>query len=68
MRKKIHAIFATKSPTKEQTRKYKRPEKELDNDSNSTFMYVRSDLISRIIKNCRGEKRRDKKKIDAFSS
>ena len=31
-------------------------------------MYVRSDLISRIIKNCRGEKGRGKKKIDDFRS
>ena len=31
-------------------------------------MYVRSDLISRLIKNCRGEKGRGKKKIDDFRS
>ena len=66
VRKKIHGIFETKYHTKDQIRKYKRREKDLDNNSNATFVYVRSDLMSRIIKNCRGEKRRGEKKIDDF--
>ena len=66
VRKEIHDIFETKNPTKDQIRKYKRREKELDNNCNATFVYVRSDLMSRIINNCRDEKRRGEKKIDDF--
>ena len=66
VRKEIHDIFETKNHTKTQVKKYKRRGNELDN-SNATFVYVRSDLMSRIIKNCRGEKRRgEKKEIDDF--
>ena len=68
VRKEIHRIFETKNPTKDQIRKYERCEKELDNNSNSTFMYVHSDLMARIIKNCRGEKGRGGKKKDDFRS
>ena len=53
VRKEIRGIFRTKNPTKDQIRKYKRHEKELDHNSTATFMYVRSDLMSRIIKNYR---------------
>ena len=56
VRKEIHGISETKNTTKDQVKKYKRRENELDNNSNTTFVYVRSDLVSRIIKNCRGEK------------
>ena len=63
VRKEIHGIFEAKTPTKDPIGKHKRRQKELDNDSNSTFMYFRSDLMSRIIKNCRGEKGRVEKKI-----
>ena len=55
VRKEIRGIFGTKIPTKDQVKKYKRRENELHNNSNATFAYVRSDLMSRIIKNCRGE-------------
>ena len=65
VRKEIHGIFETKNPTKTQVKKYKRRGNELDN-SNATFVYVRSDLMSRIIKNCRGEKRRGEKKNRRF--
>ena len=61
VRKEIHGIFRTKNPIKDQIRKYKRREKELDPNSTATFVYVRSDLLSRII-NCRGEKTRGEKK------
>ena len=57
MRKEIHDIFRTKNPTKDQIKKYKRRERDLDPNSTATFVYVRSDLMSRIIKNCRGEKK-----------
>ena len=56
VRKEIRGVFRTKNPTKDQIRKYKRHEKELDHSSSATFVYVCSDLMSRIIKNCRGEK------------
>ena len=49
-------------------RKYKRREKELDNDCNSSFVYERRDLMSRIIRKSRGEKGVDEKKIDDFRS
>ena len=66
IRKEIHEIFETKNPTKDQIRKYKRPE---ENSLMLIFYtYVRSDLMLRIIKNCRGEKVKDGKKIDSFRS
>ena len=61
VRKEIHGIFETKTPTEEQIRKYKRSEKEIDKESKSNFKYDRSDLMSRMIKNCRGEKKRGEK-------
>ena len=60
VRKEIRGIFRTKNPIKDQIRKYKRREKELDHNSAATFVYVRSDLMSKIIKNCIGEKKRQK--------
>ena len=59
-RKEILDVFETKNSRKDQTTKQKRREKELDNNSNSTFRYVSSDLMSRIIKSFRGEKKRQK--------
>ena len=47
---------------KDQIRKYKTRKKELDRDSVSTFVYVRSDLMSKIIKSSIGEKGKGKKK------
>ena len=61
VRKEIHGIFETKNPTKDQVKKYKRRKDELDNNSNATFVHVRSDLMSRIIKNCSSEKKGAKK-------
>ena len=62
VRKEIRGIFRTTNPTKDQIRKYKRREKELNPNSTATFVYVRNDIMSRIIKNCRGEKRRGEKR------
>ena len=62
VRKEIRGIFRTKNQTKDQIRKYKRREKELDHNSTATFVYVCSDLMSKIIKNCRGEKKEAKTK------
>ena len=53
LRKEIWGICETDNPTKKQTRKYKRLEKELDNDSNSNFRYACSDIILKIIMHCR---------------
>ena len=50
VRKEMHGIFETKTPIKDQIRKYKRREKELDINCNATFVYVCSNLMSRIIK------------------
>ena len=50
VRKEIPGIFRTKNPTKDQVRKYKRHEKELDHNSTASFVYVRSDLMSKRIK------------------
>ena len=61
VRKEIWGIFRTKNPTKDQIRKYKRREKELDHNSTATFVYVHSDLMSKIIKNCGGEKQEARK-------
>ena len=65
VQKEIWDIFKTKNPTKDQIRKYKRREKDFDHNSTVTFVYVHSDLMIiknlRIIKNCRGEKKRQKK-------
>ena len=52
VRKEIRGIFRSKNPIKDQIKKYKRREKELDHNSTATFVYVRSDLVSRITKNC----------------
>ena len=59
VRKEIHGIFETKSPTKDQIRKYKRSGRKWF--SVYVYAYVRSDLMSRIIKNCRGGKGRGEK-------
>ena len=66
VRNETHGIFEAKNFTKDQIRKCKRREKELDDNCNATFFYVRSDLMPRIIKNCRGEKRKGENKIDNF--
>ena len=62
VRKEIRGIFRTKNPTKNQSRKYKRRQKELDHNSSATLVYVCSDLMSKMIKNCRGEKKKRHKK------
>ena len=40
VRKEIRGIFRTKNPPKDQMRRYKRREKELDHISTATFMYA----------------------------
>ena len=55
--REIHGIYGTKNPTRTQIRKYKRSEKELNKECNSNCKYACSDLMARIVKNCRGEKK-----------
>ena len=57
VRKEIHGILETKNPTKEQIKKYKTSGKELDEKSNLRLKYVGSDLMSKMIKHCRGVKK-----------
>ena len=61
VRTEIHGIFEAIKPTKDQIRKYKRLGREWF--SFDVYTYVSSDLLLKIIKNCRCEKRRGKKKI-----
>ena len=55
-RKEVCGIFETKNFTEEQKRKYIRTEREISKilTDNSKFKYARSDLMEKIIKNCRG--------------
>ena len=62
VRKEIWGIFATKNPTKDQIRKQKRNENESDkNCAKSGHVFIRSDLMARIMKTSRGEKKRHEK-------
>ena len=75
--KEIYGIRKTKNPTKEQINKYKKAEREnyekfgnlsedeLNTKSNKNI-YVRNDVITTIIKRCRGEKKRVIRAIDGF--
>ena len=75
--KEIHGICETKNPTKEQVNEYKMTErkiyKKFDNLSekelntkNNKKAYVRSNVMTTIIKRFRGEKTRDIRAIDGF--
>ena len=59
VRKEIMGIRGTNMLTTKQTRKYKRSLKEITKEpmDNSKYMYVRNDLVEKIIKNCRGVKK-----------
>ena len=59
-----HGVFETKNTTKHQIRKYKRSGREWF--SVDVYNYVRSDLMSRITKNCRDEKGRDEENKRSF--
>ena len=75
--KEIYAICKTKNPTKEQIKKYEMIEREifekydnltedeLSEKSNKNF-YVKNDVMTTVIKRCRGERKRGKRKIAAF--
>ena len=59
VRKEIHGIFSTDKPTNKQIKAYKRSLQKLTKCpmDDSKIKYVRSDLIERIVKNCRGVKK-----------
>ena len=75
--KEIYGICETKNPTKKQVNEYKMTkrqiykkftnlsEKEL-NTKNNKKTYVRNDVMTTIIKRCRGEKTRGIRAIDGF--
>ena len=70
--KEIHCIYKTKNLIKEQIKKYKMTEREifekydnltedkLDTKSNEN-VYVKNDLMTAVIKRCRGEKKSRRK-------
>ena len=68
----IYGIYETKNLTKEQIKKYKMTEREIfekfDNLSEDELntksnknVYVKNDVMTTVIKRCRGEKKRQKK-------
>ena len=75
--KEIHDICETKNPTKEQINNYKMTERKIyekfDNSSEDELntmsnrnVYVKNNIMTNIIKHCRGEKKRGIKVIDGF--
>ena len=75
--KEIHGICETKNPTKEQIKKYKMTERKIFkkyanlsedklNTKSSKNVYVKNDVMSTVIKRCRGEKKRGEREIDGF--
>ena len=75
--KEIYGIYKTKNLTNKQIQKYKMTEREIfekyDNLSKDELntktnknVYVKNDVMSTVIKCCRGEKKRGERKIDGF--
>ena len=75
--KEIYSICETKNPTKEQVNEYKMTKREIYkkftnlsekelNTKNNKKAYVRNDVITTVIKRCRGEKTRGIGAIDRF--
>ena len=69
--KEIHGVLKTKNPTKEQINEYKITEREIYekfdnlskeelNTKNNKTVYVKNDVMTTVIKRCRGEKKRHK--------
>ena len=58
VKKEICGVFETKNPIKEQKRKYMKTESEITKKlaDDSKYKYARSNLMEKIIKNCRGVK------------
>ena len=75
--KEIYGICETKNPSKEQVNEYKMTKREIYkkftnlskkelNTKNNKKTYVRNDVMTTIIKRCRGEKARGIRAIDGF--
>ena len=75
--KEIYGIYKTKNLTNKHIQKYKMTEREIfekyDNLSQDELnvktnknVSVKNDVMSTVIKRCRGEKKRDERKIDGF--
>ena len=75
--KEIYGIYKTKSLRKEQIKKYKMTKREIfekfDNFSDDEVnaksnkgVYAKNDVMTTVIKRCRGGKKRGERKIDAF--
>ena len=75
--KEIYAIYETKNLTKKQISSYKMTEREIYkklsnlsedeiNTKSNKNVYVRNDIMTTIIKRCRGEKKRGIRAIDGF--
>ena len=75
--KEIYGIYKTKSLTKGKIKKYKMTKRgifeKFDNLSedelsgkNNKEVYDKNDVMTTVIKSCRGEKKRGERKIDAF--
>ena len=71
--KEIHGICETKNPTKGEIKNYKMTEREIYekfdnlsehklNTKSNKNIYVRNNVMTNIIKHCRGEKKKKKKK------
>ena len=75
--KEIYGICETKNPTKEQVNEYKMTKREIYkkftnlsqeelNTKNDKKAYVKNDLMTTVIKPCRGKKTRGIRAIDGF--
>ena len=75
--KEIYGICETKNPTKKQVNEYKMTKKQIYkkftnlsqeklNTINNKKTYVKNDVMTTIIKRCRGEKKRGIRAIDGF--
>ena len=73
--KEIYSICETKNPTKEQIKNYKMTEREIYekfddlsedelNTKSNKNIYVKNNVMSNIIKRCRGEKKRGIRTIE----
>ena len=75
--KEIYAICETKNPTEKQINEYKMAEREIYekfgnlsedelNTKSNKNIYVRNNVMTTIIKRCRGEKKRGIRAMDGF--
>ena len=75
--KEIYGICETKNPSKEQVNEYKMTKKQIYkkftnlsqeklNTINNKKTYVKNDVMTTVIKRCRGEKTRGIRVIDGF--